>query len=183
MLILLDRDGVINRDLPDGVARPEDFHLLPGALEAMADLTRAGFRIAVITNQSVIGKGLASAETVEFIHARLSAQAEEAGALIHRFYVCPDHPAHPTPRRKPAPGMLLEALADFGAEAERTPYVGDDLRDLQAAHDAGCERWLVRTGKGARVLAEGLPDALSPVMVADDLRAAARAIIQRHCPA
>ena len=85
-------------------------------------------------------------------------------------------------RRKPAPGMLLEALADFGADPSRTPYVGDDLRDLQAAHAAGCPRWLVRTGKGERVLAEGLPASLAPVMVAEDLRAAARDIIQRYPP-
>jgi D-glycero-D-manno-heptose 1,7-bisphosphate phosphatase len=179
-LVLLDRDGVINEDLHPGVTRPEEFRLLPGALEAIATLTQAGFRIAVVTNQSAIAKGLTTAATVDAIHRRLAVEAEAAGGLIQRFYVCPDHPERPTPRRKPAPGMLLEALAEFGAEAARTPFVGDDLRDLQAAYAAGCPRILVKTGKGARVLAEGLPEALSPVMVAADLRAAARHILEHY---
>jgi D-glycero-D-manno-heptose 1,7-bisphosphate phosphatase len=178
MLVLLDRDGVINEDLPRGVVHPEEFRLLPGALDGIAMLTQAGCRIAVVTNQSVIGKGLVSAEQVDALHSALAEQVEAAGGLIDRFYVCPDHPEKPTPRRKPAPGMLLEALEDFGVQAAQTPFVGDALRDLQAAQAAGCPRWLVKTGKGAALLAEGLPASLQPVMVVDDLRAAARSILQ-----
>ncbi|MBY0354573.1 MAG: HAD-IIIA family hydrolase [Rickettsiales bacterium] len=178
MLVLLDRDGVINEDLPHGVTHIHQFRLLAGALEAMASLTRAGFRIAIVTNQSVIGKGLASDADVRAIHQMLCEQAEASGALIDRIYLCPDHPQQASFRRKPSPGMLLEALSDFNAVPERTPMVGDALRDLQAAHAAGCPRWLVKTGKGAQLLAQGLPAELMPVMVADDLRAAARDIIQ-----
>lgn len=179
-LVLLDRDGVINEDLHPGVTRREEFRLLPRALDAIAALTRAGFCVAVITNQSVIAKGLTTVDVVDDIHDHLAALAEEAGGLIHRFYVCPDHPERPTPRRKPAPGMLLEALAEFGADAARTPFVGDDLRDMLAAHAAGCPRILVKTGKGARVLAEGLPEVFSPVMVTSDLWAAAQYILKQY---
>lgn len=179
MLVLLDRDGVINEDRPVGVTRPEEFQLIPGALEGIALLTQAGFRIAIVTNQSVIGKGLASEAMVHALHYALEEQVDAAGGLIDRFYVCPDHPERPTPRRKPAPGMILEALEDFGVDAAKTPFVGDALRDMQAAHAAGCPRWLVKTGKGQALLAEGLPASIMPVMVAEDLRAAAREIIQK----
>lgn len=180
MLVLLDRDGVINEDLAGGVTSSAEFRLLEGAMEAMIALTQAGARIAVVTNQSVIGKGLISAESVDAMHRQLAEQLEAQGGLIDRFYVCPDHPSQPSTRRKPAPGMLLEALSDFGVEAAQTPFVGDALRDLEAAYAAGCPRWLVKTGKGARLLAEGLPASLSPVMVTADVRSAAQEIIQHY---
>ncbi len=179
MLVLLDRDGVINEDLPTGVTSPEEFHLLPGALEALATLTRAGFRIAIVTNQSAVGKNLLSMEALEAIHRHLCAEVTTAGGRIDGIYICTDHPDRPTYRRKPNPGMLLEALADFSALSSRTPMIGDAMRDLQAAHAAQCPGILVKTGKGHFTLNNGLPAEVKPMAVVDDLGAAAAYVIER----
>lgn len=180
MLVLLDRDGVINHDRPEGVLRFEDFRLLPGAVEGVATLTRAGYNIAVCTNQSAIGKGVLRVETLEKIHAFMCDEIAAGGGRIDRIYFATETPGVPSTRRKPAPGMLLEALAEFGAAPASTPMVGDMLRDLEAAHAAGCPRILVRTGKGEKLVAKGIPEALAPVVVCDDLRAAAHYILSQY---
>lgn len=181
--ILLDRDGVINVDRPDYVRHPEQLELLPNAAAAIALLKRHGVSIAVITNQACIGKGLASAAMVETIHQHLQQQLRAAGGTIDRFFVCPDAPDHATFRRKPKPGMLLEALEHFGAIAAETPFVGDAATDLEAAAAAGCPRYLVHTGKGeatAQALASGrLPASVNPVTVRADILQAAQDILLR----
>jgi D-glycero-D-manno-heptose 1,7-bisphosphate phosphatase len=96
--------------------------------------------------------------------------------VIDAFYYCPDHPDHPTPRRKPADGMLREACADFGADPARTPMVGDDLRDLQAAVSLGCAPYLVMTGKGMQTKAR-LDELSCSVTLCDDLLDASRHIV------
>jgi D-glycero-D-manno-heptose 1,7-bisphosphate phosphatase len=176
-LVLLDRDGVINEDRPEGVLRHEEFRLLPGALDAIARLTRAGYKIAICTNQSAIGMGRLAPATLDAIHADLCQQVTDTGGRIDAIYFAPDAPDAPSDRRKPAPGMLLEALAKFEAEAAHTFMVGDMLRDLEAAERAGCQRILVRTGKGAALEARGLPPHVQPVKVVADLPAAAEYIL------
>ncbi len=181
MLVLLDRDGVINADTPTGVLTFDQFVLLPRAVEAIALLTNAGFKIAVCTNQSAIGKGETTHEIVKAVHEYMCAEVARGGGRIDAVYYAPEAPNEPSPRRKPAPGMLFEALAQFGAEASRTPFVGDMLRDLEAAHAAGCPRILARTGKGAALEAVGIPPHLAPVTVTDDIYTAAELIISRYC--
>ena len=177
MLVLLDRDGVINCDLPEGVVKFEEFQFLPRAIEAIVLLTKAGFSIAVCTNQSAAGKGTLAPETLDRIHGFMVEEVAKAGGRIDAVYAACDAPDVPSTRRKPAPGMLLEALAQFDAEPAKTPFVGDMIRDLQAAVAAGCPRILVRTGKGAKLEAQGIPSEVAPVSVYDDLFAAAQAII------
>ena len=176
-LVLLDRDGVINEDRPEGVLRREEFRLLPGALEAIVRLTRAGYKIAICTNQSAIGMGRLAPATLDAIHTDLCKQATAAGGAIDAIYFAPDVPDAPSERRKPAPGMLLEALAEFEADAASTFMVGDMLRDLEAAERAGCKRILVRTGKGAALEVQGIPTHVQPVTVVADLPAAAEYIL------
>ncbi|MFM9889730.1 MAG: D-glycero-alpha-D-manno-heptose-1,7-bisphosphate 7-phosphatase [Rickettsiales bacterium] len=176
-LILLDRDGVINLDDPVGVIRRDQFELIPGSVAAIARLTQAGFKVAVCTNQSAIGKGWLSEELLGEIHAGLCAEVEKAGGKIDAIYYAPDHPDVPSLRRKPAPGMLLEALAEFSAVAAETYFVGDMLRDMEAALAAGCKRLLVRTGKGAKLEAAGIPTHVQPVEVVADLSAAVEYIL------
>lgn len=180
MLVLLDRDGVINRDDAVGILRIEDFQILPRVREAIALLKRHRFKIAVCTNQSAIGRGTLSVETLDAMHAMLQQELQHGGGRIDAFYHAPDLPEQPTSRRKPGPGMLQEAMARFGADPACTPMVGDMLRDMEAAHAAGCPRVLVRSGKGARTLEKGLPEALAPVTVVDDLFAAAEHIVAHH---
>lgn len=176
-LVLLDRDGVLNADRPDSVRAPEQLRMLPGAAAAVARLNRAGAKVCVVTNQSIVGRGVIDAAMLERIHARLADELDAAGARLDGLLHCPDPWDRPTRRRKPGPGMLEEALARFGADAADTPMIGDALTDLEAATAAGCPRILVRTGKGAETEAAGLPGHVAPVTVHDDLAAAVDSLL------
>ena len=180
MLVLLDRDGVINADRAEGILKLDHFILLPRVVEAIAMLTRAGFNTAICTNQSAVGRGNLSLVTLGSIHDELRLQVEAGGGRIDKIYFADDVPENPGPRRKPGPGMLLEALAHFGADAARTPMVGDMLRDMEAAKAAGCPRILVRSGKGAKLAEKGIPEHVAPVTVCDDLFAAAEHICAEY---
>lgn len=179
MLVLLDRDGVLNKDLPQGVLSPGEFEMFPFVPASLALLKKAGFRLAVVTNQSAVGSGLLTEATLEHIHRQLQDRLLSSGAMIDRFYFCPDSPDKPTHRRKPNPGMLEEALADFKEDPKRTPMVGDALRDLEAAAALGCPRILVKTGKGEKTLEKGIPAHLHPVVIVRDLEEAARYILSK----
>jgi D-glycero-D-manno-heptose 1,7-bisphosphate phosphatase len=174
-LVLLDRDGVLNEDRADYVKTPGELVMLPGAARAVARLNQAGFAVALCTNQAAIGKGIIDEAMLARIHEKLRGELARDGAKLDAIFHCPD--AHPSPRRKPEPGMLREALRRFGAEPSATPFVGDNLRDLQAATKAGCPRHLVRTGHGAAIQAAGIPAEVLPVRVHDDLAAAVEAIL------
>ncbi len=179
MLVLLDRDGVICEDIPEtGVTHVSQLKLIDGSAEAIAQLRAAGASIAVVTNQSCVGKGLISESELAEIHATLREMLRRKGADWDELYVCTDAPDAATHRRKPAPGMILEALADFGAEAEQSPLVGDALRDLQAAKSAGCPCYLVRTGKGKTLESQGLDSEVLPCPIVDDLNAATQCILR-----
>ncbi len=177
MLILLDRDGVINTNLPQSVLRIDAFAFLARSVDAIAMLTKAGFDIAICTNQSCVGRGLITQNELDAIHDHMLTGIRAAGGTIARIYAATDAPENATDRRKPGAGMLVEALRDFGADAAQTPFIGDSLRDLQAGLKAGCPRVLVRTGHGAEVEAAGIPAELAPVTIHDDLYAAATAIL------
>jgi D-glycero-D-manno-heptose 1,7-bisphosphate phosphatase len=167
-LVLADRDGVLNVDRPDGVQRPQELVLIPGAAAAVRRLNDAGIPLAVVTNQSVVGRGLISDLELEAIHRRLQAElTRAAGARLNLVLSAPDRPDHPSPDRKPAPGMLLKAMRRFGIAAEDTVMIGDDRRDIEAAAAAGCRRVLVRTGKGTAFEAVGIPSSLRPVELCD----------------
>ena len=177
MLVLLDRDGVINVDIPTGVHHWEEFVFIPEALEALALFKKHAVSVAIVSNQSVIGKGLCSEEELSDIHSRMCQEIEAHGGTIDRIYYCPDHPEHPTEFRKPNSGMLEQALADFGMKAEDTPMIGDAIRDLEAAARLGCPRYLVKTGKGKAVAKEAFAEHLKPVKVFENILEAAKHII------
>jgi D-glycero-D-manno-heptose 1,7-bisphosphate phosphatase len=176
-LVLIDRDGVLNVDRADYVRNPGELVMLPGAAAAVARLNEANVRVAVCTNQGVVGRGLIGQDMLDRIHEELRMRLAREGARLDAIFECTDHPDAPTPRRKPEPGMLREALQRFGAEAAVTPMIGDALRDLQAAYKAGCKRVLVRTGQGAAAQAAGIPPGLLPVAVHADLAAAVDAYL------
>lgn len=179
MLVLLDRDGVLNADRPDHVKSPAELQMLAGAAEAVAALRARGHRVAVVTNQSAVGRGMIGPDMLDAIHDRLRAELARAGARLDGLFVCTDPPWAATDRRKPGPGMLREAMSVFRTPPSDTVMIGDDLRDLEAAAAAGCSRVLVRTGKGARVQAAGLPASVLPVSIYDDLPDAAAALCGR----
>lgn len=178
-LVLIDRDGVLNVNREDYVKNPGELEMIPGSAEAVARLNAAGVLVAVCTNQSPIGRGMFDEAMLARIHDRLREELARAGARLDAIFHCPDAPGAPSACRKPAPGMLREALRRFGASAGETPFVGDSLSDMQAAFAAGCPRHLVRTGHGARTLAAGLPGELLPVRVHETFADAVEALLGR----
>ena len=150
--VVLDRDGVINRDRADYVKTPEELVFLPGSLSAIAALGRAGFGVVVATNQSGVGRGLLDAADLGAIHDRLQAEVSAAGGHLAGIFVCPHAPDAGCACRKPRPG-LLERFAHWAhvAPAAMT-VVGDAARDLEAARAAGARAVLVRTGHGEQTL-------------------------------
>jgi len=173
-LVLLDRDGVLNVDRPDSVRHPDALEMIPGAAAAVARLNKAGITTALVTNQAVVGRGEVALTMLDYIHAKMRTLLGQVGAHLDAEFVCTDAVA--SPRRKPAPGMLLEAMARFGAAPAETPMIGDALRDLDAAAAAGCPRFLVLTGKGAET-ARDFPDRVRPVAIHADLAAAVDALL------
>ncbi len=180
MLVLLDRDGVINEDSPTGVLKFEEFVFLPRAIEGIVRLTKAGFNIVVCTNQAAIGRGLTTHSIVTEVHEYLRAEVAKAGGKIDEIYYASASDELPSIWRKPAPGMLLEGIKNYNVDPARTPFVGDMLRDMQAAVAAGCPRILTRTGKGAKLEQAGIPAEIAPVTITDDLFTAADLIIQTY---
>jgi len=150
--LILDRDGVLNREAPDGgyILRAEDFHWLPAALGALAMLHRTGVRLSVATNQSAVGRGLLDPDRLESIHARMQTEAEAAGGRLDAVFCCPHALGAHCDCRKPAPGLILAAMRASAIPAAQTLLVGDDVRDVEAARAAGVAAVLVRTGKGHR---------------------------------
>jgi D-glycero-D-manno-heptose 1,7-bisphosphate phosphatase len=138
--VILDRDGVLNERPPraEYVRHPAQFHWLAGALQALALLSNAGFRVIVVSNQAGIGRGLMSIDDLEKVHDRMRADATEASGHIEAIYFCPHDWNEGCECRKPKPGMIFRAQRDFQLDLSRTTYIGDDERDGEAAHAAGC---------------------------------------------
>jgi len=150
----LDRDGVLNVDT-HFVSRPEDFVLYPFVGEAVRRLNEAGIKAVVITNQSAVARGLCTEDTLKEIHDRMESGLSECGAYVDGIYYSTYHPdfsedAAEALRRKPAPGMLLEAATDLDISLSDSFMVGDNERDILAGMHAGCKTIAVSTGKGYR---------------------------------
>jgi D-glycero-D-manno-heptose 1,7-bisphosphate phosphatase len=176
-LVLLDRDGVLNEDRALSVRTPNELRLIPGAATALRRLNERGIKVAVVTNQSVVGRGIISEEMLRRIHARLQDELRRERARLDDLLVATDPPNVPSEWRKPAPGMLREAMRRFRAGPDETVMIGDALRDLEAAAAVGCRRILVRTGHGAATQAAGIPVSLLPVAIYDDFAAAVAALL------
>lgn len=176
-LVILDRDGVINRDSPEFVKNADEFQPLPGSIDAIARLSRAGFTVAVASNQSGLARGLFDRRALRAMHRKLRRLAAAAGGRVDRIVICPHGPDDGCSCRKPAPGLLLRLARHYGVALEGTPVIGDSLRDLEAAQAAGATPVLVRTGNGRRTEA-ALSGALRDVQVYDDLSSAAQELLQ-----
>ena len=176
-LVMLDRDGVLTVERANYVKHPGELLLIPRAAEACAALNAAEVKVAVVSNQSIVGRGIISAEMLERIHAKLRVELAAAGARLDLLLTCLDPPWAAGERRKPAPGMLREALAHFRLSPVEAVMVGDQLSDLRAARAAAVAPILVRTGKGAETQALGLPQDILPVSVYDDLHGAVEALL------
>jgi len=147
-LLLCDRDGVINQDSEHYIKSPGEFMPIAGSIEALAQLSQAGWRIAVVTNQSGLARGLFTLSTLHAIHQKLHQLVQSAGGRIDAIFLCPHGPDAGCACRKPGPALFQQALARFHVVASDALAVGDSLRDLQGAAAAGVAAVLVRTGNG-----------------------------------
>lgn len=154
-LIILDRDGVINYDSDEFIRSPNEWIPIPGSLEAIARLNKAGYRVAVATNQSGVARGLLNMVALNDIHQKLHTSAQQIGADIHAIFFCPHAAADSCDCRKPKPGMLRSIAKRFNVSLKGVPTVGDSLRDLQAGYVLGCTPYLVLTGKGEKTREKG----------------------------
>lgn len=185
-LIILDRDGVINHDRDDFVKSADEFVPIDGSIDAIARLHKAGFTVVVATNQSGLARGKFDLDDLEAMHEKLTQLVEEQGAELSAIFYCPHSPEDNCKCRKPLPGMIDAIEAEFNISAEGFYFVGDSLRDLQAAIAKGCKPILVKTGNGEKTTAQ-LADvnlqthvpkvALEQVHLVDDLASAADFII------
>jgi len=175
-LVVLDRDGVINKDSRDFIKAPDEWVPLAGSLDAIARLTRAGYTVAVASNQSGLARGLFDKPTLGAIHDRMLAAVAAAGGRIDRVEVCPHGPDEGCDCRKPAPGLLLRLGRHYGIDLRGVACIGDSERDLVAASAVGARPILVRTGNGKRT-EELLLERGESVEVYDDLLAAAVQLI------
>lgn len=172
-LIILDRDGVINQDSDEFIKSPAEWIPIEGSLDAIARLSRAGWRIVIASNQSGIARGLFSTDTLTAIHHKMHQAVADAGGVIDAVFFCPHGPDEGCTCRKPAPGMLLDIGRRFDTPLVGVPVVGDSLRDLQAADQCGCQPWLVLSGKGHQTFEAASQQGLLPAgtEVRDDLGA------------
>jgi D-glycero-D-manno-heptose 1,7-bisphosphate phosphatase len=173
-LVMIDRDGVINEDSAEFIKSVAEWRPIAGSLEAIAALHRAGWRVAVVTNQSGVGRGLYDEATLRKIHEHMTACVRAAGGELAGVYYCPHLPDAGCECRKPRPGMFRALERELGVSVAGAPYIGDRMSDVEAADVVGARAMLVRTGTGAAT--EAL---LGPrrVPVFDDLAAAARSLL------
>lgn len=174
-LVILDRDGTINRDSVDYIKSAAEMKALPHSLDAIGKLCRAGWTVCVATNQSGIGRGLFTIIDLHEMHEKLQSELEPHGGEIAGFYYCPHRPDDNCDCRKPKPGLLHDIAARYSQTLHDVPVIGDSERDLQAAEAVGARPILVRTGNGKRALREYFRD--REIEVYDNLAAAVDALL------
>lgn len=172
--VFFDRDGVIIENNPDYVRSLADVSFIPGALEALARLVRARptWRFIIATNQAGVGRGIIARAVMEAINQHIVERILATGGRIDQVYVCPHHPDENCPCRKPAPGLLFQAAAEWDIDLTASVMIGDALSDVQAALAAGARPMLVQTGLGAGYALELQHAGLESTPVLPDLAAA-----------
>lgn len=180
-LIILDRDGVINSNEAYYTTHPDEFHFLPGSVEAIVDLYNAGYKITIATNQAGIDRGYLTHADLASIHAKMLRLVRHAGGDIDRILYADKYDDN-HPWRKPNPGMPLEIMAGYDVyNKANIAFIGDSIRDLQAGLAAGCQPVLVRTGSGKQSEADlattEMRELAEKVIIVDDLYAYSQLLI------
>lgn len=157
-LIILDRDGVINQDSDAYVKSVDEWTPIPGSAKAIADLCKAGFQVAVATNQSGLARQYFTQSDLDAMHKKMTALVEAEGGQFAHIAWCPHGPDDDCDCRKPLPGLIHQIEKALNVSAEGAWMVGDSLRDLQAGAAANCKVALVKTGKGEKTLPKLLAD-------------------------
>ncbi|MGH8441082.1 MAG: D-glycero-beta-D-manno-heptose 1,7-bisphosphate 7-phosphatase [Pseudomonas sp.] len=175
-LLILDRDGVINQDSDAYIKSLDEWIPIPGSIEAIAQLSKAGWTVAVATNQSGIARGYYDLATLEAMHARLRMLVAEQGGEVGLIVYCPHGPDEGCDCRKPKPGMLRTIAVHYQVDLAGLWFVGDSKGDLEAALTVDAQPILVKTGKGEKTLSKGIPEG---TLIFDDLAAIARELIHK----
>ena len=170
--VLLDRDGtiIIEREY---LSDPQQVELVPGASEALRRLRQIGLGLAVITNQSGVGRGYFDAGGIALVHERMRALFAAEGAHLDGIYVCPHTPEDGCSCRKPNPGLAEMAAKDLGFDLGAVFVIGDKRSDIEMGQRLGATTILVRTGYGAEVAGSRT---VSPNFIVNDLKAACQTI-------
>ena len=178
-LVILDRDGVINEDSREFIKSPGEWLPIAGSLEAIGILSLANFDIAVVTNQSGIGRNLFTPETLERIHKKMLKKAEVFSGKIGMIVSCPHHPNDKCDCRKPGTALMDKVAEYYQCPLKDVPMIGDSLRDIDAAVAVGGRPILVLTGNGlkTKVLLKNNGCAVENY---PDLLSAARALVKER---
>lgn len=168
-IVILDRDGVINLDSPDYIKTAAEWIPIPGSIEAIARVSRAGYHVVIATNQSGLGRGLFDEDDLAQIHHKLRYMVEEAGGAIEGIYYCPHLPSDGCTCRKPATGLLSQIEQEMNSKLSDCWFIGDSEKDVEAARAYGCLPALVKTGNGIMAASTLNLPGLEPVPVFDDL--------------
>jgi len=179
-VVFLDRDGVINRDSPDYIKSWMEFEFIPGSLDAIADLTRAGCPIFVISNQSAVGRQYMTRAELDRITRNMAQRITDHGGRLTDVFYCPHKPEEHCGCRKPKPGLILTARKRYDIELSSAVMVGDSPKDIACARNAGCGGAVLVASGYQKIDFEALRQTDHfPDHIAADLRKAAEWIIQR----
>jgi D-glycero-D-manno-heptose 1,7-bisphosphate phosphatase len=176
--VILDRDGVINEDSDEYIKSADEWIPIEGSIEAICDLSRGGFTVAVATNQSGIARDYFDEYTLAKIHQKMCSAVEEAGGFIDGIFFCPHAPDANCNCRKPKTGLLEAISTEFGVPLNQVPFVGDSLKDIEAARAVSCQPILVKTGKGIKTIAALTEHELDNLTVVSNLKQAVSSILE-----
>ncbi|CAN2040579.1 D-glycero-beta-D-manno-heptose-1,7-bisphosphate 7-phosphatase [Candidatus Magnetomoraceae bacterium gMMP-15] len=176
--IFIDRDGVINQDSPDYIKNWSEFNFIPGSIEAIARLTQNGYICFIITNQSMINRGISTKEALKDMHQKMTDAIEANRGRIEAIFYCPHRPDEGCNCRKPKPGLIYQVRQFYDIDLKNSCMVGDSVKDIEWARNAGCGfAILVRTGNGFESEKILIQRKIFPDYVADNLLAASEWII------
>ena len=176
-MVILDRDGVINHEADDDVTTVDGWDPIPGSIEAISRLKKAGYLVTIASNHSGIARRLYSEQELLQMHDKMQQLLATRGASVDGIFYCPHGPEANCICRKPKPGLLFQIARQFEIDLSQTPLVGDNISDIKAAKMANAKPVLVRTGKGEYVM-QHFPEALD-VPVYDDLAHFVRETLRR----
>ncbi len=174
-IIALDRDGVINIDSPDYIKSSDEWRPIPGSIEAIKLLCDLGYKVYVATNQAGLARGLFTQTDLDGMHNKVITLVSSAGGAVEAIMFCPHHPDEQCDCRKPQPGLLEQIEVHSGESMQGQFFVGDSLKDIQAAKSIAATPVLVLTGNGNKTKLQ-LSQTGEEVATFDNLLAFARAV-------
>jgi len=152
-LVILDRDGVINHDSDDYIKSTEEFVLIDNSIEAIIDLKKSGYKIAIATNQSGLSRGYFDLKELQKMHDIINKKLSKYNQKIDIIEFCPHLPEVNCECRKPNPGMIYKILEKLAInDLQNCWMIGDSLKDIYAGQEADLKTLLVSTGKGEEIL-------------------------------